>query len=302
MEIMNDRQENKYSMYRAVVQVCDQSSGVWSGVTAFSDGYNVFKGHVVRLGALLEQQLKVITGVRKDKLAALDTMVERVLPVAGMLYAYATDIDDNTLRDSAKLTASDLRQARDSVAGERAWIIHTLALPLQGMLSDYGLTAVQLSELEDAITAYEGLLASPRVAIITRKGATTEMKVEMKAADKVLKDRLDPLSLQFAENASEFYALYRNARIIVDTAGTGKGSIVVMVVNGMTLLPVEGAVVSTSPETEEKLTDGNGTAVLEKVAPGTLTVRAVKAGEGSALAEVTVKAGEKASVELRLSI
>jgi len=301
LEIMNDKQENKYSMYLAVVKVCDKFNASWSGVTAFAEGYVTFRGHVAKLGDLLEQQLKAITGVRKDKLAALDTMVERTLPVAGMLFAYATDTDDNTLRDSAKLTASDLRQARDSVAGERARVIHTLAVPLEGALASYGLVGGQLTALDESISTYENLVASPRMAIITRKGATADMKVEIMAADKVLKDRLDPLSLQFSESAPEFYGPYKDARIIVDTGSRRKGGIIVKAVDAVTLMPVEGATVSTGPETEEKLTDSNGLAELESVTPGVYAVKVVKEGHGSGQAEVTVKARETVRVEIRVT-
>ncbi|MCF8257597.1 MAG: carboxypeptidase-like regulatory domain-containing protein [Flavobacteriales bacterium] len=299
---MNDKQENKYSMYLALVKVCDSFILSWSGVTAFADSYTVFKGHVVKLGGLLEQQLTAITGVRKDKLAALDTVVEQVLPVAGMLFAYATDMDDNTLRDSSKLSATDLRQVRDTVAGERARIIYTLAVPLEGALAAYGLVGGDLVALDASITAYENLVASPRVAIVTRKGATTEMRAEIRSADKVLKDRMDPLSLQFAVSAPEFYRNYKDARIIVDS-GSGsvkKGSIALKVFDGMTMSPIEGATVNTLPETVEKLTDINGLAVLEGVAPGTYLVKVTKAGHVSGQVEVTVKSGEVVAADVKL--
>ncbi|MCF8259018.1 MAG: hypothetical protein K9J06_15795, partial [Flavobacteriales bacterium] len=62
---MNDKQENRYSMFLATEKVCDLNLMVWSGVPATVAAVGKFKQHVNRLRDLLEKQELIITGVRK---------------------------------------------------------------------------------------------------------------------------------------------------------------------------------------------------------------------------------------------
>lgn len=215
---MNDKQENKVSMYFAVVQVVDANNAVWAGTPAFVNAEAAFGTVMGGIQDLVEVQETVITGVRTDKLVALDAMVEKALLVSGAVFAYATDTDNNTLKEAVAYSASDLKYVRDTIAAERATVIHDQANAVIASLADYDVDAAVLTELTGLIDAFAALIPGPRVAITARKGATSGLVELMKEADSLLKERLDKLMNLYKVTDLEFYTHYFNARIIVGNA------------------------------------------------------------------------------------
>ncbi len=60
----------------------------------------------------------------------------------------------------------------------------------------------------------------PREAIATGKTVTKQVAGEFRAADRLLRNGLDELILQFKVTSPAFFSDYQNARAIVDTAAT----------------------------------------------------------------------------------
>jgi len=289
LEIMKDSQENKYSMYLAVKKVLVDNTGVWSVLQAFVTAVGTYMMKLDRIGDLVEVQETPTTGVRKDKLLALDLMVDRTVALAGAVFAYATEVNNQTLRDVMAVTESDLRQVRDTLAVERARSVYDHAAPLAGSLSDYGVTAVEIADVDMAITAFADSIPQPRVAITTRKGATTELAIVMKQVDGVLKDTLDKLMPKFKTTAPEFYASYFNARIIVDSGGAhGRAELQLTVVMEGTLAPVHDARVTVTPKGKNGVTDAAGKLALKGLHQGQATVTVVKPGLVTQEVEVTL--------------
>jgi uncharacterized membrane protein len=289
LEIMKDVQENKYSMYLAVKKVLADNTGVWSWLQAFVTAVGTYMIKLDRIGDLVEVQTTPTTGVRKDKMQALDLMVHRTVALAGAVFAYATEVNNQTLRDVMAVSESDLRQVRDTLAVERARSVHEHAAPLAGSLSDYGVTAVEIADVDSAITAFANSIPQPRVAISTRKGATTELAIVMKQVDGVLKDTLDKLMPKFKTTAPEFYANYFNARIIVDSGGArGRAELQLTVVMEGTLAPVSDARVAVTPKGKHGVTDASGKLALKGLRQGNATVTVMKPGLMPQAVEVTL--------------
>ena len=86
-------------------------------------------------------------------------------------------------------------------------------------LGDYGVTGPLLDDLEARIETYRTELAAPRMAIVTRKGATSGLKAGIAAASDLLRTQLDKLMPILAADHPAFGTDYRNARVIVDSGG-----------------------------------------------------------------------------------
>ena len=64
---MQDRQENKLSMYLAVQKVCTDNNGVWSGLPAFVSSFSAFEGKIADIEAVRLIQEQDTTGIAVDK-------------------------------------------------------------------------------------------------------------------------------------------------------------------------------------------------------------------------------------------
>jgi hypothetical protein len=308
---MNDRQESKYNMYLAVEKVIDKYQAVWSGNQGFSDAVTSFKGKLKDIRLLTEVQEKKTTGVRKDKLIALEIMKDEALIIGGAVFTYATAINNQTLKDAVNYTATDLTKVRDTLAAERARVILDEANNVAANLVNYGITAQQLLDYEALIVTFEGLIVSPRMAIVTKKGATKALKTVMGDADGILKDQMDRIMPQFKLSAPDFYVDYFNARIIIETgsskpsvtiAGTCKESVGMLALEGVF---VKATVVGdTKDYTFTTGSDGLFKVGLSSKSVGTgatVNLVASKVGFADAIASIVVEPNKSYVVDLVLA-
>ena len=211
---MNDVQENKLSMYLAIKTVLMDNDSIWTGFPAFVSAVVDFGEKLEGIILAVERQETAITGVRSDKLVAQELMITSALAVSGSVFAYASATNNQTLKEAVNYSYSSLRYVRDTISAERCKIIHSQALAEVANLADYGITAATLTELDELIDSFADLLPAPRVAITSRKGATSGLVDLIKDIDLILNERLDMLMPQFKESNLEFYKHYFDSRLI----------------------------------------------------------------------------------------
>jgi hypothetical protein len=214
---MNDRQENRLNMYRAVVHVLDANAAEFAGVAAFVTQAGNLHSSVDLIGQLAQIQTADTTGVALDKAMLQQQMIEMTFRVAGALKAFASDNNNATLRQQADINKSTFSKARDDLRDDIAQNIHDLGNTNVAALANYGVTAATLSGLQTRIDAYRAAIASPRTARTQKGTATSMLSDEFKRADMILDDRIDGLIEQFKTSGTTFYSDYQNARKVVDT-------------------------------------------------------------------------------------
>lgn len=220
---MTDRQENKLSMYATVIQVCNANNAAWSGLTAFANAFTNFSNATQAISDTRITQETITTGIAQDKTALRERMATLAQRVGSAVAAYASVTSNNELRNKVNYTFTDLLRTRDTISADRCRVIYTEANAVVADLTDYGVDATMLTELDAAITAYSAIIVSPRTAISIRKTSTAELKALFKQADDVLKNQMDLLAKMFMDSAPTFYSNYLNARVIVDLKGGGSG-------------------------------------------------------------------------------
>jgi len=216
---MTDPQENKLSMYRAVITVLDNNAAEYAGVTALVTQVGNLHSSVDLIGQLAQTQTANITGVTLDKAMLQGQMVDMALRVAGALKAFASTGNNATLLQQADINKSTFTRARDDLRDDIAQQIHALANTNIAALAPFGITAATLSALQTRIDAYIAAIGSPRVARVKIKTATELLETEFARTDMILNDRIDGLIEQFKDSGTNFYADYKNARRIVNTGG-----------------------------------------------------------------------------------
>ena len=218
---MTGKQENKLSMYFAVQGVCNENNTVWGGLPAYVSAFGDFEGVIQSIQGSRLVQEKDTKGVTQDKASAVEQVIEKALEVSTAVHAYATDTNNNELREKINYSPSDLKGARDTILIDKCQLIHDEANNVIGSLGDYGVLAADLTDLQSKIDAYEASVAKPREAITNRSTATTELENLLKEGDNILDNRLDKLMSNFKQSDPVFYSTYFNARLIVDLGRRG---------------------------------------------------------------------------------
>ena len=132
------------------------------------------------------------------------------------VFAFASFSDNNKLKDRVSYSSSELRYSRDTAVVDMLTVILTAAKQYLPELDIYGVVQADIDELETLIDNYSINAENPRQAITNRARATSELKENFKKADKILKEQLDKLMLQFKEKSYAFHKQFQNVRMIID--------------------------------------------------------------------------------------
>lgn len=213
---MNSNQNNKLAMYLAVQKVCHAFSAVWSVLAAFASAFAGFETGISKINSSLETQGKNINGVSEDKKNLKTKLAGKALEIAGAIFAFASDAGKMELKSSVKFSKTSLEHKPDSVTLNSCRLISDQAVSIQALLVNYGVSVTDISDFQAMITDFELSIASPRVAITTRKSATSDISNIFRNTDSVMKNKMDKLMEKFKLSNPDFYKQYHDARIIVD--------------------------------------------------------------------------------------
>ena len=213
---MTDAQENKLSMGLVVQRVVNDNNSIWSGLPAFVRAFSDFEGIITDIHTNRVLQEKDTKGVTLDKQDAEDVLIEKTVEVSSGVYAYAVEINDNTLKENVNYSPSFLSNVRDTILRDICQLIHDEANAVISNLADFSILPADLTDLQNKINDYNDAIPEPREAITDRSLATSELKILFERFDIVLNDRMDKLVNMFKKDYPKFHRQYDNARIIVD--------------------------------------------------------------------------------------
>jgi len=295
---MNARQENKFSMYLLVKILLNTFNAIWAGIPGFVLAVNEFFGKLTDIDGDVQVQETKKTGITKNKKKAKKSLIDKALEVMGALQKIATDTNDDELYDDVNFTESQLSNTRDTILLERVAIIKTAATAHAAELLGEGIDAADLTEFNDRITLYAGIVSSPTQARSNKKIATANLKIHVKDTDTILKKKLDKLMLQFKDTNPDFYDAYKNDRIVIDL-GIHHTRVVGVVrdPDGNALAGVSITAVGT---TLVKITDSEGNYLFKPFVPGTFDFVFEKAGFQTQTVHQTVARGENVHLDVVL--
>lgn len=215
---MNKQNEDKLSMFYALLQVLAKHVAVWTGLVPFKNAHDELEANVASIEDATQKQETSLKGVALDKRFKKEGMVKKTVEIAQAMFAYAEDKGDVVLRDQVDYSRSDLMQTRDAVIAQTCQNIHDLANPIIAALAAYGVVATDLTAQQNTIDAYSATVGSPRAALTVRKGATAEIEALVKDSMKILNNRMDKMMPEFEVSTPDFFQEYFDARIIVNSA------------------------------------------------------------------------------------
>lgn len=240
---MTLREERKLSMYLGVEEFFDETAVVTATVPGLAAFLAQFLDEVDALQVLAAKQEEDIRGHALDKATKRATLETMTLNIGGRVAAFAVVSDNDVLLQEVNYTETELDHAPDTELVSKATIVRDRANSNIGSLDpDYGVDATMVTALSGAITAYNGVVSSPKVAIGTKKDATNELKEKFQFIDNLLKKKVDVLVGALKITNAEYVNTYNNNRKI-DNPAYRKLSMIGRIIDSVTHLGLDGTTI-----------------------------------------------------------
>ena len=219
---MNNDQENRRGRAGSVSAVLKKYQAAIATVPALVAQQGELDDSIALVDDISQAQQSDTGGVTVNKENVQKLMIKKAVQVAGQMKAWANVTGNAEIEVKADLSPNSFMKKRDDLRDEVAQEVHDLANTHLAALAAYGTTAATLSALQTRIDTYTLAVPSPRAARSGRKTLTELLEQEMRRADMIQRERLDPLMEQISETDATAYADFKNARILVDASGGGQ--------------------------------------------------------------------------------
>ena len=213
---MTKREENKLTMYKAVLGMLKKNKAKTETVPAFATVEDQFFKAVEDIEARHGKHQTVAKGAAQQKGVDEDELVDDIVTLGSLLYVFAVQKGDRTLQEAAKVTESALKQMRDAELLSRARTVFEKAEAHKGELTNYGIDEAKLSAIKTQIDKYAAALEGTEVKAAEKTATRQALSQAYDQADHVLYDMIDPLMEIFRSSDSYFYNQYFSARVIKD--------------------------------------------------------------------------------------
>lgn len=211
---MRQTDENFISMSKAVRDVLEKHTNVWTANAAFNTQAGLFLSAMTAIDLAMEGAQIVSTGATDDKANAELVAIKLGVNLAKRASVYALNTGNVELHDQLRVSKSTLLRRPDTLTVAKLRDIRTRIEIIMSQLGDYGVTTNDLTAFESAINAFDALIARSRVLIVERKGYNQATIPELLAELREVLYKLDSLINIFS--GTELATAYKDARIIVD--------------------------------------------------------------------------------------
>ncbi len=218
---MNDRQRNRLRMYKATRTYLDGTEAVWNGIDANVDARDALDAKINEIDAKVTAQEASLGGYTQNKYQLRETLNTAILLVSGATAAFARATGNPILLADVDLQPSDVTGATDQVIDDIAERVRAAASANLAPLMSYGITALEVTALEDAIADHEGAKSMPDAMRAERSGHTQTLEPLFKSTTEHLEGTLDPLMRRYKPSDPQFHAGYEAARVIINLSGPG---------------------------------------------------------------------------------
>ena len=220
---MNKRQINKSRMFETVDSVLDKNSSLFASIAELVSAHRRFKEGKILILQYRQVQEAETSGLTTSKEIVKADFINSILKFSAALRAYATSTKNEDLKAKAHYVSSELKKVADPILFDIGTLLFGLADPIKTELTKYSVGEEEIAELEALLPAFKLAYPQQRVATTESKMSTGNIDKVFKSTMKLLKEVIDELMLPFQFSQPDFYNTYKNARLIVNYSGRGKG-------------------------------------------------------------------------------
>ncbi|HCY74344.1 MAG TPA: hypothetical protein DHV28_00350 [Ignavibacteriales bacterium] len=213
---MNDKQENKLTMYNAVTTLLVANSAKYATVTALSTALTNFQDIIAAISEKNILKNSATAGKTTLKSQERTALISAVVPVAGGLFALGTATNDPRLQALGNIKKGTLQNLRDTELTDQATLVKNTADAYAAQLVAYGVEALQIANIDTIISAFNSALGGKESSFSTKFAAGSVLSDLFKQGDSILTDQMDRMMEKFNSSDPQFYLEYKNARVIKD--------------------------------------------------------------------------------------
>ena len=213
---MNDRLENKLTMYRSVETLLDNNAAKTGTIPALSTSITNFKNVLTEIDNAEQERISATPGKTATKTEAENILISEAVTVAAAIKAMGSVTGNQEAIDTGDVTKSKLVSARDTELTALTQRIYDYANTNAMALLGYGITAGMLSSLQARIIDFDAALGTREESVSIRVAAGQELETFFGQADDILTNQVDKMMEVFRESDTQFYNEYKNARVIRD--------------------------------------------------------------------------------------
>lgn len=206
-----------------VKKYMDDHTGIWNNIPAIGRYKNELDANLLAVSEKLKVTVESSKPVTQQKGELKETAVKKAIILIGGLAAHAVETGDLRLAELSDFSKTDLQRASDNLfrvpidkmiaaARELLQVESAEGVP---PLSDQGITAEQLTDLESTLDDFSELIGDSRKLQID--SALHNKAVAELIADtyKLVQEKLDKSMKRFEASHPDFYEGYQRARVLV---------------------------------------------------------------------------------------
>ena len=298
---MNAIQESKLNMYRSVQLLCKSNNSIVADNVAFSQGLSQLDALITNITNYLSLEIKHTAGITEDKTKAKDNLSALAADIAGLVFAYADTIQNKVLKDEVKYSYSELKRLREDVIVPTVSNIYKAAFDNLSVLTDFGVNAQLLAQLEEAMETYNAVLPKGKTTKSEKSSFSANISNSINEIDDLLKNRLDKLVIVFNKTNPDFVKAYKKVRQI-DAPNTVTTQLKGKVISSSDGKLIQGAEISISGETTMSTqSDKDGLFGIKPLKAGIYQINVQATGyQTSTIVGFQVKMGKINRVEVQL--
>lgn len=212
---MNQRQLNTLTMFKAVLAHLDARPSLWNASAPLTKVVFTFRTFVVALNQQsLTQAERITVGYTQDKDGQMQAMCDLAYGLLLKVRSYAKITNNKALLYAINYSESDIRRGPEVQIITRCQAIHNKGQEYLADLTDFLVTAKNLTELQNAINAVKPLSAQRDVIAGERVTATANIPLLIDGARAEV-DKLNDLVEGLIADKN-FVNTYRQVRQIID--------------------------------------------------------------------------------------
>lgn len=259
---MNNRDENKISMFQTADAVLDKNSEAANALPKVGQYRREFKtslGTISNIADKLQLDEKGQTINKEEKRKAL---ISVILENSTNITAYAVAEENTLLLNEVKLFESKMKRMPDTELVNLGNAIYKKVQENIGALKDYFIDGQTQSDFFKAINDYKNTTSMPRLTISEKKNLNKGLAEEIKTAQKIL-DKITAQVNMLEKKNPDFHSVYTSAIKVINTGGKAK-FVSGKITDAATGKPVAGASIKFEQSTEMMKAGGNGAAAINK--------------------------------------
>lgn len=239
---MNTYETNRMNMIRTTRDYAVDHAADTAGVAQYAISVTALSNRITLIDSLNIVATGTTTGVTLDTNLLRKTMSDIAYKCAAATFAYASSVNNNTLKAQVKHSRSALDGFAKEDVDDICQSIHDATNANIVAVTPFGAKPLDVADLQTAINLYVAGMQGPRQARISISSAVEQIKDSIASTIKILLgEQLDKMTDTLKISKPIYYSEYYLAREIIDLGST-TGKLRGLVKNNTVVL-INGAVI-----------------------------------------------------------